>query len=363
MVVGLDIRKIDHLGIGTYIFNLLRHFENAPGDIQFIVFGHPDVRRDFSLSNRFTVINNMTKQYSLAGMISLGRQAKAGHVNIFHTPHYVLPLNMKARSVVTIHDVIPLLFPEYFGILKRSYAWTIMKRSCTKADRVLTVSMTSARDIQEKFGISDERLRVIHVGVNEMFHPLNEQEKSLVRRQYSLSESYLLYSGALKPHKNVPRLLSALSKIPESRRPQLVLVGDDLTHAAPVRRALERYRLFSSVRVLGKLHIDEVIKIYGAAFAMIHPSLYEGFGSIVVEAMAAGIPVASSSSGSLPEIIGDAALFFDPTDEENIIEAIDKITNDTLLREQLIKKGTDRIKFFSWERCARATLQVYRELE
>jgi glycosyltransferase involved in cell wall biosynthesis len=362
MIVGLDIRKIEHLGIGTYIVNLLRHFEHAPGDIQFVVFGHPEVRSQFSLSERFTVISNTTKQFSLGGMISLGRQVQTGHIDIFHTPHYILPFDLKVRSVVTIHDVIPLLFPEYFGIHKRLYAWTMMHRSCSKADRILTVSKTSARDIKEKFRITDERLKVIHVGVNELFHPLTEKEKILVRQRYSLNESYLLYSGALKPHKNVPRLLSALSKIPESRRPQLVLIGEDLTGAEQVKTALVSYQLSSSVRILGKLPAEEVIGIYGAAHALIHPSLYEGFGSIVIEAMAAGIPVASSSAGSLTEIIGDAAIFFNPIDEEEIVEAIEKIMQDTLLREELVRRGNERIKCYSWKRCAEATLQVYREI-
>jgi glycosyltransferase involved in cell wall biosynthesis len=298
----------------------------------------------------------------LRGMISLGHQTHAGHTDVFHTPHYILPFRIRGRSVVTIHDVIPLLFPEYFGIHKRLYARTMMQRSCAKADLVITVSMASARDIREKFAISEDRLRVIHVGVNEMFHPLNADERSRVRREYALGESYLLYSGALKPHKNIPRLLSALSKIPESRRPQLVLLGDDATDTVPVREALVQHRLLPFVRILGKLPVHEVVRIYGAAHALIHPSLYEGFGSIVVEAMAAEIPVASSPAGSLREIIGDAALFFDPTDEEGIAGAIDRVMHDTLLREQLVEKGKERIKQFSWKRCAEATLRIYREL-
>lgn len=362
MVIGLDIRKIDHLGIGTYIFNLLRHFEHAPDDIRFIVFGDPGVRSQFALSDRFEIIPNRTTQYSITGMASLGRQAQRGHVDVFHTPHYILPLNMKCRSVVTIHDVIPLLFPEYFGVHKRLYAWTMMKRSCMRADRIVTVSATSGKDIREKFNIPEERLRIIHVGVNEMFHPLNEEEKGIVRRRYSLNEPYLLYCGALKPHKNVPRLLAALARIPESRRSHLVLLGDDLSNAPPVQAAIREYRLSQWVHAPGKLPIEEVIKLYGAAHALVHPSLYEGFGSIVVEAMAAGIPIASSSAGSLREVIGDAALFFNPTDVDSIAGAIEKIVSDTFLREQLVRRGGERIKNFSWERCAEATLNVYREL-
>ncbi len=286
--------------------------------------------------------------------------------NVFHEPHYVLPPLTHCRSVVTIHDCIHLRFPQYLpkrGAL--AYARAQMGAAARRSDRVLTVSEASKRDILEFFNVPPEKVTVIHNAIDERFLTAPPEEAvQAVAERYQLQGDFALYVGTVKPHKNVERLIDAFQVVRQSGLDhlKLVVIGDDISKYAVLRRAVHRYNLHKYVRFLGFLPDETLAAVYRLAAVFVFPSLYEGFGLPPLEAMACGTPVVTSNVSSLPEVMGDAALFVDPYDADAIADGIRRVIIDPALRADLRARGLARAREFSWERSVRRVREIYDEV-
>jgi glycosyltransferase involved in cell wall biosynthesis len=236
----------------------------------------------------------------------------------------------------------------------------LVPQAARRSDRVIADSHSTREDLMAMLGVRPERIDVVPLGLGGVKRetPLAERE---TRARFELGErSVLLSLSAKRPHKNLLALIGAFARIPAERRPLLVLPGYPTWHEAELRSRAATAGVVEDVRFLSWLSGEELEGLWALAEAFVFPSLYEGFGLPVLEAMARGVPVACSNASSLPEVAGDAALLFDPHQESAIADALERLLGEPALRESLRTRGLARVREFTWERTARLTLESYR---
>jgi glycosyltransferase involved in cell wall biosynthesis len=365
--IGIDARKLRDFGIGTYIRNLLRQLGRLDTQTDFVVLCRPEDRAVVAaIGENFRAVAASAGNYSLAEQIAIPLALRREGVTLFHAPHYVLPPLVHCPSVVTIHDCIHLMFPQYLpNRTALAYARTSLRLAARRATRVLTVSESSKRDILRFVDTDPGKVDVIYNAYDERFGVAPpEEDVESVRERYQLHDPFVLYAGNVKPHKNLERLIEAFHLVRQRGhdRLKLVLIGDQISKYAALRRAVHRYQLHKYVRFVGYLPEDTLAVMYRLASVFAFPSLYEGFGLPPLEAMASGTPVVTSNVSSLPEVAGDAAVLVDPYRPEAIADGIHRILSDDALRDQLRVKGPLRAQQFSWAQSVGRIREIYAEV-
>lgn len=285
--------------------------------------------------------------------------ARLEGAELVHYPYFAAPARSPAPLVVTAHDVIPLVLPEYRGsVLVRAYM-RLQATTVARSRLILTDSNASRHDVVRVLGVARQRVRVIPLAADRRFRPAPPEQVAVVREKLRLPERYVLYNGGLDVRKNVTRLLLAYARARASHSvtEPLAITGNPDQRGAlvpPLRPLVEQLGLERHVRFVG-LARDEIVALYSGCALFVYPSRYEGFGLPVLEAMACGAPVACSNASSVPEVAGDAAILFDPEDEAQMAEAIAR----GLAEPGWAEKGIARAAEFTWERTATATLQAY----
>jgi glycosyltransferase involved in cell wall biosynthesis len=362
--IGIDARKLHDFGIGTYIRNLLQELARMDHETEFVILSHPEDREVVTtLGANFRAVKETAGNYSFAEQMKIPLDLHRERVDLFHAPHYVLPPLVRCPSVVTIHDCIHLMFPQYLPNRRSlAYARTSITLAARRSTRVLTVSESSKRDILRYVDIPPGKIDVIYNAYDERFRDEpNEEAVARVRERFQLQDQFVLYAGNVKPHKNLERLIEAFHLV-RSRgldNLKLVLIGDDISKYTALRRAVHRHQLHKYVRFLGFLPLDTLAVMYRLAGVFVFPSLYEGFGLPPLEAMASGTPVVTSNVSSLPEVAGDAAILVDPYDATAIADGIYRVLTDDSLRQDLKRRGLDRATQFSWESSVRRVREIY----
>ena len=362
--IGIDARKLHDFGIGTYIRNLLRQLARQDHDTEFVVLCRPEDRAAIAaFGQNLTPVPERSGNYTITEQLAIPFSLKRHGVTLFHAPHYVLPALVRCRSVVTIHDVIHLMFPQYLpNPLALRYARTSITGAARRATKVLTVSESSKRDILRFVDIAPEKIDVIYNAYDERFG-IEPQEEDVVRvrERYQLHDEFVLYAGNVKPHKNLERLIEAFYLVRKRGLDhlKLVLIGDEISRYAALRRAVHQHQLHKYVRFLGYMPETTLAVMYRLAGVFVFPSLYEGFGLPPLEAMASGTPVVTSNLSSLPEVTGDAAVLIDPYDPSAIADGIHRVLTDEDLRRDLREKGLARAQQFSWEQSVRRVREIY----
>jgi glycosyltransferase involved in cell wall biosynthesis len=367
MRIAIDARKLHDFGIGTYVQNLLRQLARLDASSEYVLLCRAeDVDTLRALGPNFRTIVDSASPYSLREQISVPTHLSREQVDVYHSPHYVLPPLVRCPSVVTIHDCIHLRFPQYLpNRLAYGYAKTFMWWAAHRSARVITVSEASKTDILHYFDIPEQKVSVIHNGLDERLRvPPPDADIQRVRERFQLEEQFVLYAGNVKPHKNVERLIDAFHVLHTNGFPQLklLIIGSDISKYAMLRRAIHTYDLHKYVRFLGFVSDDTLAALYRLATVFVFPSLYEGFGFPPLEAMAAGTPVIASNLSSLPEVLGDAALLVDPYDANAIAEAIRRVLVVDDLRRELGRRGLAKVQAYSWEEAARQVRRIYDEV-
>ena len=367
MRIGIDARKLHDFGIGTYIRNLLQELAKIDQENEYVLFTRPqDLGVAESLGENFRAVANRSGHYSIAEQISIPLAARRERLDLFHATHYVLPALTPSKSVVTIHDCIHLMFPDYLGQrLGYAYARASLYTAAHKSDRIFTVSEASKRDILKFFKVPPEKIVVTHNALDDRFRAAPSEEHVVqTRERYQLSHSYLLYVGNIKPHKNLERLIEAFHLVRSEGRSELelLIIGDEISKLQALRRAVHKYDIHRYVRFLGYVPDKTLAVLYRLATVFVFPSLYEGFGLPPLEAMASGTPVVTSNVSSLPEVVGEAAVLVDPYSAEAIASGILKVLRSTHLREELRKRGLERVQEYSWARSVKRVREVYDEV-
>jgi glycosyltransferase involved in cell wall biosynthesis len=306
-------------------------------------------------------------------MLAMGRAVARAKVDLVYFPasYSFFPVWNVRYVVVTMHDTLPLAHPELvFPSWKGRVSWALKEHAAVRwADSILTVSHAARRDLLAWFRLPEERVRVMTEGPDAAFRPLPagpESDAALARHGIAPGTRYVLYVGGLSPHKNLPRLIEAFA-LADPGAVRLILVGDlgDVfhTHVPELRAAVARLGLGDRVHLPGFVPDDDLVYLYNRAYALAQPSLMEGFGLPPVEAMACGVPVLYSRAGSLPEVVDDAGLDFDPTDVAAMAGALGRLLGDPALRECLARLALRRARRFTWDASARALLDCFHEFD
>jgi glycosyltransferase involved in cell wall biosynthesis len=351
-------------GIGTYLKNLLENYARVECDFSFrLACPQEEFVREFG-SARFTWIRADAPIYGLREQWQIPRVAKGS--DLLHCPHYNVPCFYRGKLLVTIHDLTHIMDRTFRRTLSSLvYARPMLAIASRKADHIVTVSEFTRRQIVERLGVPPEKVTVIYHGISSHFRVCNHAEAfQAASSALQLRRPYLLYIGTLKPHKNIPTLIRAFALLRGRKKveQQLVIVGDD------PRWKEGLVSLCSQLGIAGHVsffpHVAHAIlpQVYAGADSMVMPSFIEGFGLPVLEAMACGAPVVCSRAASLPEVAGNAAEYFEPTSVEDLAAAMEGVLSSTERQAELRRKGLERAKLFSWEECARRTLEVYRKV-
>ncbi len=291
---------------------------------------------------------------------------RALRADVYHGPAVFLPhVKLGYRTVVTIHDLVSFLFPETVPRKYSLYMRLMTRLAVRSADRVIAVSHATKTDLEQVLGVPSGKIVVIHEAVGPEFaRPVSPEAVEAVVRRYGLRRPYCLFVGNLEPRKNLPTLIQAFAEVrrrlaPTGRAPQLVLAGTRAWFHAGIFRAVEQHQLGDDVVFTDYVPLADLPALYAGATCFVFPSLYEGFGLPVLEAMAAGAPVVAARAGSIPEVAGDAALLVDAHTPGELAAAIESVLTDPALRERLVLRGRARAAEFEWNAVARQTLAVY----
>jgi len=350
-------------GIGTYTRSLLQEFHGHANGVQIQAIVR---KEDFCSVRRWcagvTVID--TPIYTLLEQIQVARASRS--CDLLHVPHFNAPLFHRGPLLVSIMDVSHLTSPAYRRKLSTLiYARPMLNAVARKADHVVTVSDYSKNQIVDWLGISESKITVIPCGVGQEFTPASTETDSLRPGEIPGVESpFLLYVGNLKPHKNVSTLLRAFAQVRKKNklRHSLLIVGDDPRWKSFVVEECFRLGIRDCTNLVPYVPQSLLPRVYAAADLLVMPSTLEGFGLPVLEAMACGTPVIASNAASLPQVGGDAALYFDPASTEELATQIERILESRGLRDGLRHKGIQRAKQFSWQASARRHLELYCQL-
>jgi alpha-1,3-rhamnosyl/mannosyltransferase len=280
---------------------------------------------------------------------------------IYHSPYYLMPYRPAVPTVVTVHDLIPLLFPQDVSARARLLFRASLRLALATAGHVIAVSESTRGDLLRHCGADPARVTAIWHAADPRFRPPSAAEKARVAHKLGLPPAYLLYFGSNKPHKNLVTLVEAYAGLPGGTIP-LFIGGAWIQRHAEARQAVAELGLAERVRFLGPVDDADLPALYGGATAFAFPSRYEGFGFPVLEAMACGTPVIAGNASSLPEIAGDAALWVDPQDAGALRAALQAVLESEALRGRLARAGLARAAQFTWQSTATKTLAVYREL-
>ena len=374
--IVIDARRIRDFGIGTYIRSLIF----ALGGIDLV--------------NRYTLICNPAALAAepLAGLpenfatalYERDDHSKLDHLtfpvflrglspDLVHIPLNRVPLLMIRPYVVTIHDMASLLFPEEASDMRMQLRRYRFRRGLLRADRIIAVSEATKRDVENTLNGPAARIRRVYNAPDPAFFDRvskgagSDQERILER--YQINYPYLLYAGAIRRHKNIPRLIEAFAVVrdqlaghPLYSGLRLVIIGDNISQYPAVRQAVIKSRVEQTVRFLGFVPFETLRCFYESAAAFVFPSRYEGFGLPPLEAMACGAPVVASNVSSLPEVVGEAAVQINPANVFDIARGIREILLDEELRARLICRGREQAARFSWNWTARQVLEIYREV-
>src|SRR5688572_30255095 len=368
MKIAIDARKWRDYGIGTYVRNLVRHLAHLDRSSTYFLFcNQADESMLRDLAENFVPVIDDSSGYGMREHLSIPHKLRSLGVDLFHAPHYVLPLLCRRRSVVTIHDCIHLLFPEYLpNRLAYRYAKLMMGSAVQRSSLVFTVSEASRRDILQFYPEADpERLQVVPNAIDEtLLADPGEEEMERVKERYQIRGRVVLYAGNIKPHKNLDRLIQAfglLKQRPGHEDLKLLIIGDEIGKYPSLRRRVEAAGVRQDVRFFGFVPDQTLAALYRLASVFAFPSLYEGFGLPPLEAMACGTPVVTSNVSSIPEVVGDAAVQVNPEKVFEIARALKNVLLDDALRATLIERGYRQAARFSWDDTAREVLDTYRQ--
>ena len=360
MRVLLDCRMASWSGVGRYTTGLGRALA-ARDDVELVQVCAVGHEAPVAPGYCVEVVTAAAHPFGVRGAQQLGRLARKAQPDIVHCPHFPTPTPVRGPLVVTLHDLTPLVVPEVMpSAVRRAVYRAWNARAARLADRVIVPSRATAADVERLLPAARGKLAVTPEAADDFsLGPTGPLTATLTRLA---SPPYLLSMGSTKPHKDLPTLLRAFAQLAPSRPDlNLLLVGAEpigyldaeLTSAPPDVRA--------RVAFTGRMSDAELRALYVGASAFAFPSRYEGFGLPPLEAMALGVPVVCANAASLPEVVGDAALFFPAGDSAALAAALSRLLDDPALRERLSKAGRERAVEFTWERTAAATVSVYRE--
>lgn len=366
MRIGIDTRLVyySQAGITQYILRLIQGLAEIDRENEFIIL---QSRKDkhiivdkpnFKRVPLWTPSHHRFEQYTLRVEISrLG-------LDVLHSADFIPPFRRNCKSVITIHDLAFLLYPHfltkesarYYGQIDEAVKWT---------DHIIAVSESTKQDTIRLLGVPEHKITVIYESASPIYRPVNDLRiLQQTKDRYHIARDFILFVSTIEPRKNLPTLLKAYRQLLDSYKAdvKLVVVGRRGWLSEEVFTLVDKLKLTNDVLFLSRVPVEDLLHLYNAAHLLVQPSFYEGFGLPPLEAMACGTPVVVSNVSSLPEVVGDAGLLVDPENVSELTVAIWRVLTDEALRADLIAKGFKRAQYFSWEKTALQTLELYRRV-
>lgn len=373
MRIGIDARFYgpEEKGLGRYTEQLVQHLIALDRETTFVLF----IRRQPStpiprVPNLETVLANF-RWYTLAEQLWFPAVLRRAHLDLVHFPHFNVPVSFRRPFIVTIHDLILTKYPTIrASTLGPARYWfkhaayeLVIRSAVRRAEKVITVSEFSKRDLIEHFGLAPDKVLVTPEAAEPVRSDRSPREDAEILRSYEVNQPYLLYVGNAHPHKNLERLLDAFDKLrSEFANLRLVLVGREDEFFRRLRRRASTLGLEGWVVFPGFVPDRDLPAFYRNAQLYVFPSLYEGFGLPPLEAMRYGVPVAAANRAALPEVLGNAAAFFNPEEVDDMIRVIRRLLRNEKLRVELRERGRAQVERYRWEDLARQTLAAYRSV-
>lgn len=357
-MITIDMRWVNVSGIGTYLKNVVPGIVSAFPERRFVLLGKREAIASLPFADcaKIDIVDADTKMYSVAEQFEIPAKIPK-ETDLFFAPHYNIPLAYRAKMLVTVYDLFHVAMPELVGGLhKRFYAKAMFGAVRRRANTIITISNFTRAEFVRYTGVPMQPLHAIHLGISKEWFAI-PQKPSPHRKPY------ILYVGNIKPHKNLKLLIKAFISVADCVPHDLVLVGKKEGFITGDQEVLA---LAESLP--GRIHFtgwvsDELLHQYFRhADTMVFPSLYEGFGLPPLEAMAAGCPVVVSDAGPLPEVCGDAALYFNPFDVSDLAEKLTRVLSDAELQASLRNRGLKRSRIFTWDGCVKQTCDVIENL-
>ena len=349
-------------GISWYIYNLLRQLPTTGPSHRFSAFLNERQYVDDRMSLHYA---SWPTQRPLARIVweqmVLPAQLRRQKVDLLHSLAFAGPLMFRGPMVLTIYDLSFLRFPQAFRPWNRWYLSNFTRWSAHQARRIIAISESTRQDVIDLLGVPADKVDVVYCGADSMFRRLPPAQKERYRRERNLPEQFVLFLGTLEPRKNLERLLRAYAewRQVDSSAPSLVIAGAQGWYYDAVLNLVHALGLQDAVLFLGYVPKEDLPLLYNNAQMFVYPSLFEGFGLPVLEAMACGVPVITADASSLPEVAGEAAVLVDPTSVEELSMALGSLWTDPDRRRDLAEKGIRQSSRFNWRRTAEETLSVY----
>jgi len=372
MRIAIDARMgHTRVGIGVYVRGLLNGLAKIDKINNYYIIINKNKKENFvpiqdnfhKIYTRVTYSDYLRRDFWEQAYLPL--KLPKAKIDIYHGPNFTLPLFSRAKKIVTIYDMTLFITPEAYKRLSRFRVQWLLKLSAKKANKIIAGSENTKRDIIEILKLPNEKIKVIYIGIDDIYRPIADKYKlGNIKNKYKIDSKFILHVGSLQARKNIPRLIEAYSKLPMEllAKYQLVIAGKRSWKVEEILAKVKQLGLNDKVVFTGFVDDNDLPLLMNAANLLVFPSLYEGFGIPPLEAMACETPVVASNTSSIPEVVGDAALLFDPYNIKEMTKAINRALTDVKLRNKLRKRGFERIKQFSWEKAARETLQVYKEV-
>jgi len=371
IVIDARMYGLEHAGIGRYVLNLVKELEKQDKKNDYYLLLRKNYYQKLSFKNKkFKKILADIPHYSIKEQLFLPGIIKKIKPDLVHFPHFNVPLLYQGKYIVTIHDLIKhqskgrqtttrlpwLYWPKY--LFYRFIIFQAIKR----AKRIITPSQYWQKELIKGYQVKPEKITVTYEGADEFLKQKTKKDSQAVLREYNITKPFVIYTGNLYPHKNVLRLVKAIAQINQKNKKPLALViacSRDI-FLERFEKEIEKVKGDIQVTLTGFVPTEELMALYQEAEAFVTPSFLEGFGLPGLEAMASGTPVIASNASCLPEIYGEAALYFDPLKTEAMVKRIEEVVGHSRKRQALIKKGREQVKKYSWKKMAQETLKIYR---
>lgn len=389
MKIGIDARTIlnpekgDAIGVGHYTYQLIRHLLQIDKENEYVIFFDFHVRekdiKKFKQPNvkiKFYPYSDYKKYLpgaynEILGTATLVRE----HLNVIHSTSSTsrIPASYRGKTIVTVHDLASYKVPDVFPKIKTARFKAVTNLMIGKANKVIAVSESTKKDICDIFGCKEDKVKVIYSGLDKRFfeEPKIGREKIMAKFGINNNETkYILFLGTLEPIKNISRLFEAYKIMRDALKKEngkceykLVMAGKRGWLAEEYKKMAKDLEIAKDVIFTGYVIGDEIVPLFKNAEFFVMPSLYEGFGTTVLEAFATGTPAIVSNVSSIPEIAGDAAILVNPINVKEIADAMLKMAKDDKLRYDFRQKGFEQVKKFDWEKCAKETLEIYKSVK
>lgn len=361
MLIGIDIRTAigQKVGIGIYNYNLVINLAKIDTNNRYILYS--DKPLDFGIDNK----NFQIKVFQYPKFLWHFRvllDIIFNQVDIYHTSSMIIPSFLRDRCSVFFPDITNFLFPQYHT-LKLKIARIFFKKAIKNSKIIFTISLNSKKDIVSFFNTSESKIMAIYLAASEKFKRIeNKSELKSIKSKYNLPDKFILFVGSIEPRKNLTGLIKAFQKIKTKIEHKLVIVGGKGWLNSEIYKMIKKEKLQDDIIFTGYVSEEDLVAIYNLADLFVYPSFYEGFGIPVLEAMSCGCPVITSNTSSLPEVCGDAGIMVDPYNVDQLAQMMLKAIQDVRLHTQMVMKGFQQVKNFSWQETASQTLLLLEKI-